>query len=291
MPRCQTSSGMSTIGRLPPMTPALLCAKSRRPKVSTVFATIAATEAESATSTRTARALPPAFSIRETVCLAWSRSMSATEAPARASSMAVARPMPPAAPGRTRATRLEKSCWAMAEVFCHPPSPSSSAAGGAHRRDRPGSPLEGRPSAAPLSSPASPAWPSAGIRPCRPLPRESHRAPPATRSGSASPASWYSPETPSCTTSHASESLACPSARCSTRITAAHAAASSPQPRQTAADSRADAPQRRPRGLETATAARDTRARRRPRRTPSPASCAARPTPPRRPRYRTPESF
>src|SRR5437667_6431393 len=80
--------------------PALLNATSRRPKVDTVCATIAATSASSATSQRMPIALSPAATSSSAAArTAFSlTSASATAAPASAKALAVTSPMPEPAP-------------------------------------------------------------------------------------------------------------------------------------------------------------------------------------------------
>src|SRR3954447_10091376 len=98
----QSPSSVSTIVAWS-STPALLCAKSRRPKASTVRATTASQSAATVTSPATKTAWPPSCSMRCTVSSASSwrtgRSVTSTPAaPSRARASAVARPMPPAKP-------------------------------------------------------------------------------------------------------------------------------------------------------------------------------------------------
>jgi meso-butanediol dehydrogenase/(S,S)-butanediol dehydrogenase/diacetyl reductase len=83
--------------------PALLCAQSRPPNVSTAKATMAATSSGTLTSVRTNPACPPVDSTSATVSRPPSSSMSATTtaAPSRAKICAAARPMPIAAPVTT----------------------------------------------------------------------------------------------------------------------------------------------------------------------------------------------
>src|SRR3954454_23441074 len=91
------ASAVSTAGDI---TPALLKAASRRPKVDTVCSIIAFTSASFVTSQRTPIALWPA----STICLAAARdsasltSASTTAAPSAANACAVVKPMPDAAP-------------------------------------------------------------------------------------------------------------------------------------------------------------------------------------------------
>ena len=79
---------------------ALLCRKSSRPNVSAVWAIIRSTSACLVTSATIGSAFPPAAVISETTAAVFGSLMSATPtAPPRcANPMAVARPMPDAAP-------------------------------------------------------------------------------------------------------------------------------------------------------------------------------------------------
>src|SRR5690348_15961129 len=90
------------------VTPALLTSTVGPPSSAAMRSTAAVTCSTSLTSAPTARALPPAASIASTVPLAWasSRSRTATANPSWASRIAVAAPMPRAAPVTT-ATRAE----------------------------------------------------------------------------------------------------------------------------------------------------------------------------------------
>jgi hypothetical protein len=80
--------------------PALLNSTSSRPNCSTVLATMASTEAASATSTSMATAWPPPSLMAATVSSALRRrtSATATAAPSAAKRIALAAPMPEPAP-------------------------------------------------------------------------------------------------------------------------------------------------------------------------------------------------
>ena len=79
---------------------ALLCTMSTRPNASSVRANMPMTSSRAATSVRTKTASPPAACISPATCRPPASSTSAmqTEAPSRARTSAVARPMPEAAP-------------------------------------------------------------------------------------------------------------------------------------------------------------------------------------------------
>src|SRR6185437_8042386 len=102
MTRSKSASSVPTIVSCS-STPALLWAKSRCPKASTVFVTTAWQSAATVTSPGTKTAWPPPCSMRWTVSSpsSWREGRSVTRipaAPSRASASAVARPIPPAEP-------------------------------------------------------------------------------------------------------------------------------------------------------------------------------------------------
>src|SRR5580704_7230377 len=107
--RSKSSALVSAVSASGLCTPALLNAASSRPKVETVCRTMAATSSASATSHRTPIALWPAATRSSAADRAPSSLTSAkvTAAPASAKALAVARPMPEAAPV-TSATWLSK---------------------------------------------------------------------------------------------------------------------------------------------------------------------------------------
>src|SRR6266700_1789693 len=98
--RSNTSPLTSAVSTAGLWMPALLNAASSRPKVETVCSTMAATSASSATSQRMPFALWPAATRSSAAerTPASLTSASATAAPASAKALAVARPMPEAAP-------------------------------------------------------------------------------------------------------------------------------------------------------------------------------------------------
>src|SRR5262245_30210255 len=98
--RDQPSRSMQSTVPGAPVIPALLTAQSSRPKAESAAPTAAATSASEATSMRAKRAEPPAASISATAARPPPSSMSqtSTRAPSRARRLAVARPMPDAAP-------------------------------------------------------------------------------------------------------------------------------------------------------------------------------------------------
>ena len=108
--RSKTSAGSSAASLGGTWTPALLKAKSSRPKVSTAALTMAATLSSSETSQRTPRTRWPADVNSSVAVPSVASLMSAmtTEAPASANARAVARPMPELPPV-TRATCPAKS--------------------------------------------------------------------------------------------------------------------------------------------------------------------------------------
>src|SRR5260370_23618855 len=95
MMRRQSSTAVSMTLPRPPI-PTLLSSRSSRPNCPTAASTRARHCRSSATSATKAAALPPSCSIIETVCSAASRRISttSTQAPARASRIAAARPLP-----------------------------------------------------------------------------------------------------------------------------------------------------------------------------------------------------
>ena len=101
--RANASASISVIGASPPamLTPTLLCRMSIRPHWLMQAVAIAAMSSSLVTSARTATASPPSSRICLTVSSAAARSRSAasTLAPSRASSTAVARPLPVVCPG------------------------------------------------------------------------------------------------------------------------------------------------------------------------------------------------
>src|SRR5947199_8791634 len=99
--------------------PALLKAKSRRPKVLLVLSKAAFTSSACVTSHRTASARPPCPSIMRAVSWLSFSEMSATTtlAPSRAKASAAARPMPFAAPV-TNATLPVKDPFLFIVTFC-----------------------------------------------------------------------------------------------------------------------------------------------------------------------------
>src|SRR3954468_11015627 len=98
--RSHSSSGMSATAKALFSTPALLKAKLRRPKASTVRATAASTCSGTEISHGIERTSPPAAFTCAAVFFSASsvRSRIATRAPSAANAMAAARPMPLAAP-------------------------------------------------------------------------------------------------------------------------------------------------------------------------------------------------
>src|SRR5437764_4338547 len=101
--RTKASTVSSVAGASPSarLAPTLLCRMSSRPRRSWATATSRRTASSSVTSASTAHARPPSFAIRSTVSWAESRRRSATttRAPSRASTSAVARPLPNVPPG------------------------------------------------------------------------------------------------------------------------------------------------------------------------------------------------
>src|SRR5947209_6775984 len=124
MIRSHSSSSYSAVGAafLGSM-PALLNAKSSRPKASTVLSRAAFTSAARVTSHRTATARPPCSSIMRAVSWLPCSDMSAatTLAPSRANASAAARPMPLAAPV-TNATFPPKLPFWFLAISCSFPS-------------------------------------------------------------------------------------------------------------------------------------------------------------------------
>src|SRR4051794_33676262 len=109
------------------VTPALLTSTVGPPSSAAIRSTAAVTCSASLTSAPTARAVPPAASIVSTVPLAWpsSRSRTATANPSWASRIAVAAPMPRAAPvtTATRVAALPASLINKIPSFvCRPPT-------------------------------------------------------------------------------------------------------------------------------------------------------------------------